>query len=263
MTDQASIGVFGGSGFYSFLNDVQHITVETAYGEPSDEVALATIGQHRVAFLPRHGRAHTIPPHAINYRANIAAMKELGVTRILAPTAVGSLQPHVRRGDFVVVNQFVDRTRGRPDTYFDGPQVSHISGAEPYCEELREALIAAGQGDRIHPTGTVVVINGPRFSTRAESQWFTSLGWDVINMTQYPEVVLARELGICYANISLVTDYDAGIAAESEPVTIEEVIRVLADNNERVKQLLVRTIESLSLAPDCDCDRLAADARVS
>lgn len=264
---QATIGVFGGSGFYAFLDDVREVTIETPYGPPSDQITIARVGSHDVAFLPRHGRMHHIPPHAINYRANIYAMKELGVERILAPTAVGSLQKHVRRGDFVVVDQFVDRTHGRRDTFFDGPEVSHIAGAHPYCSELRDLVIRTGKDKNyaIHPTGTVVVINGPRFSTTAESRWFTSLGWEVINMTQYPEVALARELEICYANISLVTDYDAGLAddPDAEPVNIEEVLRVLADNNDRVKQLLLSAIESLPLERGCDCALQAKAARLS
>jgi 5'-methylthioadenosine phosphorylase len=263
----ASVGVFGGSGFYEFLRGVRHVNIETPYGSPSDQIAIARVGQRDVAFIPRHGRAHQIPPHSINYRANIHAMKQLGVQQILAPTAVGSLQPHIRRGDFVIVDQFIDRTRGRSDTFFDGPEVSHISGAQPYCSELRSLTIEIGkkQGIKVHPGGTVVIIQGPRFSTRAESQWFTTQGWDVINMTQYPEVVLARELGICYANISLVTDYDAGVADDPdiEPVNIEEVIRVLADNNDRVKKLLLSVIESLPEKRTCDCAEQAKQARLS
>ncbi|MDQ2731917.1 MAG: S-methyl-5'-thioadenosine phosphorylase [Armatimonadota bacterium] len=265
--EQASVGVFGGSGFYAFLEDVRYVTLETPYGPPSDQIAIAKVGDRDVAFLPRHGRAHQIPPHAINYRANIYAMKELGVERILAPTAVGSLQKHIRRGDFVVVDQFVDRTHSRRDTFFDGPEVSHIAGAQPYCTELRELVIQTGreQNHPIHPTGTVVVINGPRFSTLAESRWFTGLGWEVINMTQYPEVALARELGICYANISLVTDYDAGLAddPDAEAVNIEEVLRVLADNNDRVKQLLLAAITALPTERGCDCAVQAKAARLS
>jgi len=262
----AAIGVFGGSGFYAFLDDVRHVTVETPYGSPSDQIALARIGGREIAFLPRHGRAHQIPPHSINYRANIYAMKELGVSRILAPTAVGSLQKEIRRGDFVVADQFIDRTRGRRDTFFDGPEVAHIAGVEPYCPELRHRVIEVGeaQGTRIHPSGTVVVINGPRFSTRAESRWFSSFGWHVVNMTQYPEVALARELGICYANISLVTDYDAGLADDNDAgaVSIEEVLRVLSDNNERVKRLLLAVVESLPDDRGCDCAEQARQARI-
>lgn len=266
MAEAASVGVFGGSGFYDFLPNVERVRVETPYGAPSDEVALAQVGDHRVAFLPRHGRMHTIPPHSINYRANIYAMKELGVRRILAPAAVGSLQPRIRRGDFVVVDQFIDRTCGRKDTFYDGPLVAHIAGAEPYCRELRDQVITTGRDQqlRIHSEGTVVVIGGPRFSTKAESRWFSSMGWDVINMTQYPEVVLARELGVCYAMIALVTDYDAGITDEPEAgsVSIDEVLRVLEDNNERVKRLLLSVIENLPPEPSCDCAAQAEQARL-
>ena len=265
MSINAQIGVFGGSGFYDFLPNVEYVSLETPYGPPSDQIAIARIGSKSVAFLPRHGRGHQIPPHSINYRANIHAMKQLGVSRILAPTAVGSLQKSVRRGDFVVVDQFVDRTHGRRDTFFDGPEVAHIAGAEPYCTELRNLIAEVGekQGIRIHPTGTVVIIQGPRFSTAAESRWFTSMGWDVINMTQYPEVVLAREVGICYANISLVTDYDAGLMADTEAVTIEEVIRVLSDNNERVKRLLLDVIDGIPVSPGCTCADQARQARLT
>src|SRR5918911_5194623 len=238
-TDRADVGVFGGSGFYSLMEGpVEQISVQTPFGAPSDAIAIGRMGEVRVAFLPRHGQRHTIPPHAINYRANVWAMAQVGVKQLIAPTAAGSLQPHIKPGDFVVCDQFVDRTYGREQTFYDGPRVVHISSADPYCPDLRaQSIEVAGElGITVHERGTVVVIQGPRFSTRAESQWFSRQGWEVINMTQYPEVVLARELEMCYVNLALITDYDVGL--EGEPgipaVTVEEVLRVLNDNNHRV-----------------------------
>src|SRR5215212_2827292 len=206
----ADIGVIGGSGFYRLLDDARQVTVETPYGPPSDDIAVGTIDDARVAFLPRHGATHQFPPHKINYRANLWALKSLGVTRVIGPSAAGSLQPHVHPGDFVICDQFVDRTSGRIATVFDGPSTVHVSSADPYCGELRGLSEAAcrDEGITVHPAGTVVVIEGPRFSTRAESRWFSSAGWEVINMTQFPECVLARELEVCYVGISLITDYD-------------------------------------------------------
>ena len=267
-TDRADVGVFGGSGFYSLLDGaVDHVTVQTPYGPPSDSIAVGRIGDVRVAFLPRHGPGHRIPPHAINYRANLWAMAQLGVTRLIAPTAAGSLQPSVKPGDFVVCDQFVDRTYDRAQTFYDGPRVVHISTADPYCPELRTLSIEVGRelGVTIHQQGTVVVIQGPRFATRAESRWFSHQGWEVINMTQYPEVALARELQMCYVNIALITDYDAGLEGEAgiEPVSVEQVVRVLNANNERVRQLIQRLLPRLSEAPACSCARALQHAVIS
>lgn len=257
MQARADIGVFGGSGFYEFLSDVEEVWVDTPYGAPSDRVAIAEIGGRRVAFLPRHGKDHRLPPHKINYRANLWAMKELGVQRILGPCAAGSLQPHVKPGDFVVCDQFVHRTWGREDTFFEGPTVTHVSAADPYCSQTRQTLIEQCQKLELshHDGGTVVVVQGPRFSTRSESREFRSHGWEVINMTQYPEAYLARELGICYANISLITDYDAGLEDDPtvEPVSHQEVLKVFEANIERLRSLLVATIEALPEARTCSC----------
>ena len=258
LSPAAQVGVFGGSGFYRLLDAVEHVDLDTPYGRPSGQIALGDVQGTRVAFLPRHGPSHSLPPAAINYRANLWAMKELGVTRVLAPTAAGSLQPHVRPGDFVVCDQFVDRTWGRPDSYYaDGPTVAHVSPADPYCPVLRELAIATGreQGVTVHERGTVVVIQGPRFSTRAESRWYSSLGWEVINMTQYPEVVLARELELCYVNVSLITDYDTGLEGSPEvrPVSVAEVERVFASNNERVRELILSLVPRLPAERNCPC----------
>lgn len=255
--DLADIGVIGGSGFYELLTDVEEHAVQTPYGPPSEAIAVGTYEGTRVAFLARHGRGHRYPPHRINYRANIWALASLGVTRILGPNAAGSLQPQVQPGDFVLCDQFVDRTWGRPSTFYDGPPVVHIAGAEPYCPELRQLALAAGQelGITMHERGTVVVIQGPRFSTRAESRWFTSAGWEVVNMTQFPEQVLARELEICYVGISLITDYDAGLEGRDdvEPVSVAGVIEVFHRNNARVRDLLLRMIPRIPRERTCIC----------
>jgi 5'-methylthioadenosine phosphorylase len=259
---RADVGVFGGSGFYSFLDDVEEVGLDTPYGQPSAPPHLGRVGDIRVAFIPRHGVKHEFPPHRIPYRANAWAMKELGVSRVVAPNAVGSLQPHVKPGDFVICDQLVDRTRGREDTFYDGPVTTHVSFADPYCPTMREAATDAAQdlGISVHDRGTVVVIQGPRFSTRSESGWFSSQGWEVINMTQYPEAILARELELCYANISLVTDYDVGVG-DVPAVTNEEVIRVFQENNEKLRDLLFAMIPALPSARDCPCATALEGAR--
>ena len=205
----AEIGVFGGSGFYAFLDDVVEVPVHTPYGAPSAAVAVGSVGDRRVAFLPRHGVHHELPPHAVDFRANVWALRSLGVTRVIGPCAAGSLRPDVAPGELVVLDQLVDRTNGRSrDTFFDGGVVGHVSFADPYCSELAPLAVAAGrsEGLTVHDGGTVVVVPGPRFSTRAESAYYRAQGWDVINMTQYPEAYLCRELGLCYCGIALVTD---------------------------------------------------------
>jgi 5'-methylthioadenosine phosphorylase len=262
----AEIGVFGGSGFYSLMDSFEEVKIETPYGAPSDSVALGTVAGRKVAFLPRHGKHHQYPPHAIPYRANIYAMKQLGVTRIIGPNCVGSLQADIKPGDFVVCDQFIDRTNGRKDTFYDGPIATHISSAEPYCATLRKLAVEIGreQGITMHDGGTTVVIQGPRFSTRAESLWFTKMGWDTVNMTQYPECILALEQEICYVNIALITDYDVGVVAEggAEPVNTAEVIKVLHSNNERVKSLILEMIKRMPDTRDCPCAHALEFARM-
>ncbi len=237
----AEIGVFGGSGFYQLLDHVQEVKIDTPYGPPSDAVMLATVSGREIAFLPRHGRNHTIPPHKVNYRANVWALKQLGCQAIISPCAAGSLQKHVRPGDFVVADQFVDRTNGRADTFYDGPIVTHLSPAHTYDETLRQLAIDVirSHGIPVHETGTIVVVQGPRFSTIAESQWFTRMGWEVINMTQYPEAYLCREMGMAVVNISLITDYDCGIEAGEAPVTAESVLEVFKKNSERIRKVVL------------------------
>lgn len=253
---KADIGVFGGSGFYNFLENIEEVEIDTPYGKPSDKIAIAEFEGKKVAFLPRHGKNHQYPPHMVPYRANLYAMKLLGVKKIIGPTASGSLQAHIKPGDFVISDQFVDRTTGRKDTFFDGPETKHVSSAEPYCPYLRSIAIETGKslGISIHESGTVVVIQGPRFSTKAESRWFSKMGWEVINMTQYPECFLARELGICYANIALITDYDAGLEGNQDikPVSHEDVLKVFDENNEKLKNMLFEIIRRIDLNK-CDC----------
>lgn len=261
-TERAEIGVFGGSGFYALLESAREVWIETPYGAPSDPIAVGELGGKRVAFLPRHGKDHRFPPQSINYRANLWAMKELGVTRIVGPTACGSLKQNVAPGDMVVADQVVDRTTGRKDTFYDGPITTHVGFADPYCPQLRPIAIDAlrSLGITTHPTGTVVVIQGPRFSTRAESKWFQDAGWEVINMTQYPECYLARELEICYVNISLITDYDVGLPG-AQPVSHEEVLEVFARNNERVKDAIGAIVAGIPAKRTCGCGSALASAR--
>jgi 5'-methylthioadenosine phosphorylase len=259
---EAEIGVFGGSGFYSLVEGLTEHTLNTPYGSPSAPIALGTLGGKSVAFLPRHGPHHEFPPHAINYRANLWAFKELGVTRVLAPCAAGSLQPDIHPGDVVVCDQLVDRTSGRSETYYDGPLSVHVSFADPYCPQLRPLAIKAIVEARmdVHDGGTVVVVQGPRFATRAESAHYADQAWDVINMTQYPEAYLARELEMCYVNMSLITDYDVGVEGRPDiaPVTMEEALRVFAENTGRLRQALFELLELIPPERDCSCgDALA------
>jgi 5'-methylthioadenosine phosphorylase len=258
----AEIGVFGGSGFYSFLEGTEVVEIDTPYGPPSAPPVIGEVEGRHVAFIPRHGQHHEFPPHKVPYRANVWAMKELGVERVLGPNACGSLQPGVKPGDFVICDQLVDRTRSRPGTFYDGPATTHISFADPYCPTMREQAVAhARELDiPVHERGTVVVIEGPRFSTRAESAWFAAAGWEVINMTQYPEAVLARELELCYANISLITDYDVGVEG-MPPVTNDEVVRVFNENNDKLRRLLFAVIPALPEERDCPCVTALTGAR--
>jgi 5'-methylthioadenosine phosphorylase len=259
----ARVGVFGGSGFYSFLDDVREIEIDTPYGSPSAPVAVGSVGDVPVAFLPRHGVKHQFPPHKINFLANVWALKDLGVERIIGPCAAGSLRTEVRPGEFVICDQLVDRTTGRKDTFYDGPETTHISYADPYCPELRKLALEAAEAAGIvaHDKGTVVTIQGPRFSTRAESRWFQEMGWEVINMPQYPEAYLARELEMCYANISLITDYDVGVEGQEEAVSHEAVIEVFNANNDRLRELLFGLIPQIPEQRNCPCHTALKGAR--
>lgn len=259
---KAEIGIIGGSGFYRFLEGAEETDAHTPYGPPSGPLSIGRVGDRTVAFLARHGPRHHLPPHRVNYRANIYALRELGVRRIVAPAAAGSLRPDLHPGEFVVCDQLVDRTRGRADTYFDGGVMGHVPFADPYCPELGRVLVASAvEPTVVHPRGTVVVVQGPRFSTRAESAWFRQAGWDLVNMTQYPEAVLARELGLCYAGLAIVTDYDTGLEGVEgiEPVTMAAAFEVLHTSVERVRQLLVEAIPAVPAERTCHCaDALAS-----
>jgi 5'-methylthioadenosine phosphorylase len=261
----AEIGIFGGSGFYELLPDVEEIELDTPYGPPSAPIVVGTIAGRRVAFLPRHGRRHELPPHRIPYRANVWAMRELGVRRILGPNASGSLRADVELGEFVVCDQFLDRTRRREDTFYDGPETTHVSAADPFCPELRALLVETARelGIPVRDGGTVVVVEGPRFSTRAESRWFQSLGAEVINMTAYPECHLARELELCFANVSMVTDHEVGVE-EQPPVSSADVARVFEQNNERLRELLFAVVPRIPVERgEHVCTTALAGARIA
>lgn len=253
MPEIAEIGVIGGSGFYAFLDEVEEYDVETPYGAPSDPVVVGKIADRAVAFVPRHGRDHRYPPHRIPYRANLWALRSLGVRQILAPSAVGSLRPEYGAGTLVVPDQLADRTYGRSQTYYDSGAV-HVPFADPYCPHGRAVAVAAAEraGWAAVDGGTIVVIEGPRFSTRAESQWYAAQGWTVVGMTGHPEAVLARELALCYTTITLVTDLDAGLDT-GEGVTQEEVFRVFAANLGRLRNVLFDAVASLPTRRECPC----------
>ncbi|BCB85002.1 purine nucleoside phosphorylase [Phytohabitans suffuscus] len=245
--------MIGGSGLYALLEGATEFTVDTPYGPPSDPITIAEVGDRTVAFLPRHGRDHRYPPHRIPYRANLWALRSLGVRQVLAPCAVGGLRPELGPGTFVIPDQLVDRTSGRAQTYYDQGAV-HISFADPYCPVGRETVRGAAERHEIAavPTGTMVVVEGPRFSTRAESRWFTAIGGTVVNMTGHPEAVLARELALCYTAIALVTDLDAGVEGD-HGVTQEEVFRVFRENTARLRGLLMDVIAALPTDRACPC----------
>jgi 5'-methylthioadenosine phosphorylase len=258
----ADVGVFGGSGFYSFLDDrigeIREIELDTPFGLPSDPITIGTVGDKHVAFIARHGRDHRHMPSNVPARANLWALRALGVRTVIGPCAAGSLKSNVHPGDFVVLDQLVDRTWGRPDTFYDAGIRHHVSFADPYCPVIAAAAVDAGRrvGVAVHERGTVVVVQGPRFSTRAESAWYRAQGWDVINMTQYPEAYLARELGMHYAGIALVTDYDTGVEHDPEvaAVTQDHVFEFFEANLHHMRALLLDLIPALPAEPrGCEC----------
>lgn len=255
MTVLADVGVIGGSGLYSLLDSTEEHTIDTPYGPPSDPITIADVGDRRVAFLPRHGRDHRYPPHRIPYRANLWALRELGVRQILAPCAVGGLLPELGPGTFVLPDQLIDRTSGRPQTFYDDGAV-HVNFADPYCPTGRGTVRAVAErtGFRLVDGGIMVVIEGPRFSTRAESRWYASMGGAVVNMTGHPEAVLARELALCYTAVALVTDLDAGVDGD-HGVTQEEVFRVFGENTTRLRALLLDVTAALPDSAACPCQR--------
>jgi 5'-methylthioadenosine phosphorylase len=247
----ADIGVLGGSGLTHLLADAEEIEVGSAWGEPSGPVTIGAVDGRRVAFLARHGPGHRVPPHRVNYRANVDVMRQLGVRALFGPFAAGSLRPDLTPGTLVVVDQFVDRTSGRAETFHDtfdeGPR--HLTLADPYDDALRQRLLVAAErtGTTVVDGGTVVVVNGPRFSTRAESRWFRAQGWDLVNMTQHPEAVLAAEAGISYAGLAIVTDHDAGVEDDPRiaPVTQEEVFAVFERSVATVRTLLCEVVRGV------------------
>jgi len=259
MAAVADIGVIGGSGFYEFLTDCDEVKVDTPFGEPSETVLVGEVAGRRVAFLPRHGRDHRFPPHKIPYRANMWALRSLGVRRILAPSAVGSLTVSYGPGTLVIPDQLVDRTRSRVQTYYDEYAV-HVPFADPYCPSGRARAINAARESGWVPasSGTLVVIDGPRFSTRAESQWFAAQGWTLIGMTGHPEAVLARELALCYTTLALVTDTDAGVE-EGDGVTQAEVFEVFGANMSRLRELVAKIIASFPAEREDDLCAHALD----
>ena len=254
-TDLADVAVIGGSGLYALLADTETWLVDTPYGPPSDPVVVGGVGGRRVAFLPRHGADHRLPPHRIPYRANAWALRALGVRQVVAPCAVGSLRVELGPGTLVVPDQLVDRTSGREHTVHDGPHAVHVSFADPYDAGGRATTLAAAReaGWDAVDGGTMVVVEGPRFSTRAESRWYAAQGWTVVNMTGHPEAVLARELQMGYTCLALVTDLDAGVQA-GEEVTQEEVFRVFAESTDRLRSLLFDVVARVPL------ESAAADA---
>ncbi len=257
----ADLGVIGGSGFYSFLQDVEHVKVTTPFGDPTDDIAIGDVGGRRVAFLARHGQGHRFPPQHLNYRANLWALRSVGVRQVLAPAAVGSLIRNQGPGTVVVPDQVVDRTYGRAQTIYDEPgTVVHVSLADPYCPQGRSAVLSSdAAGLNLVDGGTMVVINGPRFSTRAESLWHQAAGWSVVGMTGMPEAAIARELAMCFTSVCLVTDLDAGLDS-GEAVSHQAVLAAFESNIGGLKTLLLDTIGRMPAAVSdadatCGCRR--------
>jgi len=260
---QAEIGIIGGTGLYDpkMLKNVKEVRIETLYGPPSDLITLGEMEGKRLAFLPRHGKKHVIRPTDVNSRANISALKNLGVQCILATSTVGSLKEECKPGDIVFVDQFIDRTTRREQSFYTEGRVCHISVAEPVCPELRRSLIAVARKNKInhHETGTYVCIEGPRFSTKAESRMYRGWGADVVGMTLVPECVLAREAEICYASIAMVTDYDVW---KEHPVCVDDIVKTMKANIENVKRIISETIKQLPKERTCECQTALKGALV-
>jgi 5'-methylthioadenosine phosphorylase len=263
MCMQTEIGIIGGTGLYDpkLLKNVEEVTVETPYGKPSDSITIGELAGKCVAFLPRHGKKHTIRPTDINVRANIFALKKLGVKRILAPSTVGSLREEYHPGEIVFVDQFIDRTTRREQSFYTENKVCHISVAEPMCPELRKIIIsvAKNMGIKMHETGTYVCIEGPRFSSKAESKMYRQWCADVVGMTLVPECVLAREAEICYASISTVTDYDVW---KDHVVCVDDIITTMKTNIENVKRIIAETVAKLPNKCACKCNEALKGAFV-
>ena len=260
---QAEFGVIGGTGLYDhkLLKNVQEVAMETPYGKPSDTITVGELSGKYVAFLPRHGKKHTIRPTDINVRANIFALKRLGVKRILAPSTVGSLREEYQPGEIVFVDQFIDRTTRREQSFYTENKVCHISVAEPMCPDLRKTIIsvAKGMNIKIHETGTYVCIEGPRFSSKAESKMYRQWGADVVGMTLVPECVLAREAEICYASISTVTDYDVW---KDHVVCVDDILATMKSNIDNVKHIIAETVAKSPSECSCECNQALKGAFV-
>jgi 5'-methylthioadenosine phosphorylase len=260
---QAEIGVIGGTGLYdpNLLKNVEELSVETPYGLPSDTITVGNLAGKCVAFLPRHGKKHTIRPTDINVRANIFALKKLGVKRIIAPSTVGSLREEYHPGDIVFVDQFIDRTTRREQSFYTQDKVCHISVAEPMCPELRQELLSVAKKMKIsmHNAGTYICVEGPRFSSKAESKMYRQWGADVIGMTLVPECILAREAEICYASVSTVTDYDVW---KDHPVCVDDIIKTMKNNIEIVKRIIVETVSNLPVTCNCNCENALKGALI-
>ena len=250
---QAEIGIIGGTGVYDpkMLKNIKKVKIKTPFGQPSDDITLGDLGGRKIAFINRHGPGHSISPHMVNSRANIWALKKIGVVRILSPGAVGSLKESYKPGDMVITDQFVDFTKNRKYTFFESGKVYHTSLADPFCDELRSGLISSANdiGINVKTKGTYICVEGPRFSTRAESRMFRNFG-DIIGMTLVPECSLAREAEICYAAINTITDYD--VWAE-KPVTMDEIITTMKDNLHKVRSLLLEVIPKIPTKRNCEC----------
>jgi 5'-methylthioadenosine phosphorylase len=254
---RADLGLIGGSGFYEFFEDAERVRVDTPFGAPSDDLVIGEVGGRRVAFIARHGQGHRLPPHLVNYRANLWALRSVGVRQVLSPCAVGSLRPELGPGTIVVPDQVVDRTWGREHSVYAEPgQVVHVGFAEPFCPRGRPVAVAAGRAAHhdVAESGTLVVINGPRFSSRAESAWHQQAGWSIVGMTAMPEAAIARELAMCFTTIALVTDHDAGVDG-GQAVTHEEVLAVFARNVDGLKQVLW---SALGAMPEPEADETAS-----
>lgn len=257
------VGIIGGSGLYQMdaIADLEEIHIATPFGEPSDAFLRGRMGDTTVVFLPRHGRGHRVSPSELNFRANIWGMKKLGVSRILSVSAVGSLKEEIVPGDFVIVDQFIDRTRHRADTFYTGGVVAHVMFADPFCPNLRRELIAAAgsTGVRVHEGGTYVNMEGPQFSTRAESKLYRSWGADVIGMTNLQEAKLAREAEICYATIAMATDYDCWHEGHDD-VTVEQVVATMHANVDHARDVLMKAVPAVTSVPTCGCQSALANA---
>jgi 5'-methylthioadenosine phosphorylase len=263
--EKVKIGIIGGSGIYDIeaIKDVDTINIDTPFGSPSDAIIVGTLAGVRFAFLPRHGRGHKISPSELNFRANIHALKQLGVEQVLSISAVGSLKEELKPRDFVVPDQLFDRTKSRPSTFFGDGIVAHISFADPFCPELSEIAFKAAKesGITVHKGGTYVCMEGPQFSTRAESNVYRHLGFSIIGMTALPEAKLAREAEMCYATIALVTDYDCW--KEDEQVNVEQIIVNLTANSDNAKKFIQKILPQMDRARSCECPNTLATAIIT